>query len=168
MAGLASACLLFSVYGFSITVSPGSGLLHIAQQNPVVIFVTCLMALTSILSLVLLFLLPTRQMRVLHAVPCSPFVPLTSIFTNIYLLTNLSRWTWARFAAWIFIGKCFAVSCMLYDEVTLKKKLSKARPGFKEVENLFVNSKPKNRATFPTLYCGLQEKTTKMFLCEKM
>lgn len=109
MAGLASACLLFSVYGFSMTVSPGSGLPNIAQQNPVVIFVSCLMVLISVLSLVLLFLLPTRQMRVLHAVPCTPFVPLTSILTNIYLLSNLSRWTWARFAAWMFIGKCFVV-----------------------------------------------------------
>lgn len=104
MAGLASACLLFSFYGFSMTVCPGSGLPQIAQQNPVVIFVSCLMALISVLSLVLLFLLPTRQMKVLHAVPYTPFVPLTSIFTNIYLLTNLSRWTWARFAAWMFIG----------------------------------------------------------------
>ena len=110
MAGLASACLLFSVYGFSITVSPGSGLPHITQQNPVVVFVSCLMILISVLSLVLLFLLPTRQMKVLHAVPCTPFVPLTSIFTNIYLLANLSWWTWARFAAWMFIGKCSVVS----------------------------------------------------------
>ena len=110
MAGLASACLLFSVYGFSITVSPGSGLPHITQQNPVVIFVSCLMILISVLSLVLLFLLPTRQMKVLHAVPCTPFVPLTSIFTNIYLLAYLSWWTWARFAAWMFIGKCSVVS----------------------------------------------------------
>ena len=110
MAGLASACLLFSVYGFSITVSPGSGLPHITQQNPVVIFVSCLMILISVLSLVLLFLLPTRQMKVLHAVPCTPFVPLTSIFKNIYLLANLSWWTWARFAAWMFIGKCSVVS----------------------------------------------------------
>lgn len=110
MAGLASACLLFSVYGFSITISPGSGLPHITQQNPVVIFVSCLMILISVLSLVLLFLLPTRQMKVLHAVPCTPFVPLTSIFTNIYLLAYLSWWTWARFAAWMFIGKCSVVS----------------------------------------------------------
>ena len=110
MAGLASACLLFSVYGFSLTVSPGSGLPHITQQNPVVIFVSCLMVLISVLSLVLLFLLPTRQMKVLHAVPCTPLVPLTSILTNIYLLANLSWWTWARFAAWMFIGKCSLVS----------------------------------------------------------
>lgn len=111
MAGFASACLLFSFYGFSMTVCPGSGLPQIAQQNPVVIFVSCLMALISVLSLVLLFLLPTRQMKVLHAVPYTPFVPLISIFTNIYLLTNLSRWTWARFAAWMFIGKFFVSLC---------------------------------------------------------
>lgn len=107
LAGIAAACLLFAVYGFSMTVSPGSGLAHITQQNPVIIFVSCLMVLIIILSMVLLFLLPTNRMRVVHAVPCTPFVPLTSIFTNIYLLTNLSRWTWARFAAWMFIGKLF-------------------------------------------------------------
>lgn len=110
MAGVASACLLFAVYGFCMTVSPGSGLPHITQQNPVVIFVSCLMALITILSLVLLFLLPTKRMRIFHAVPCTPFVPLTSILTNIYLLTNLSWWTWARFAAWMFIGECVSLS----------------------------------------------------------
>ena len=106
MAGVAAACLLFAFLGFSLTVSPGSGLPHIIHKNPVVIFVSCLMALIAILALVLLFLLPTNHARILHAVSCIPFVPLTSILINIYLLTNLSRWTWARFAAWMFLGKC--------------------------------------------------------------
>lgn len=117
IAGVASTCLLFAVFGFCLTVSPVNGLPHLTQKNPVVIFVSCLMAFVSILSLVLLFLLPTERMRIVHAVPCTPFVPLTSIFTNIYLLTNLSRWTWARFAAWMFIGEYISLSLTLCNNV---------------------------------------------------
>ena len=105
MAGVAAACLLFAFLGFSLTVSPSSGLPHVIHRNPVVLFVSCLMGLIVILALVLLFLLPTRHIRIAHAAPCTPFVPLTSILLNIYLLTSLSGWTWARFAAWMFLGK---------------------------------------------------------------
>lgn len=106
IAGIAASCLVFAGYGFSLTVSPASGLYQITEKNPVMIFVSCLMAAIVIFALVILFLLPTEQMRTYHAVQCSPFVPLTSILTNIYLLTNLSRWTWARVAAWMFVGEC--------------------------------------------------------------
>ena len=105
MAGVASACLVFAFFGFSLTVSAGSGLHYILHQNPVVLFVSCLMALIFILALVLLLLLPTKKLKIDHAVPCIPFVPLASILLNIYLLTNLNGWTWARLAAWMFFGK---------------------------------------------------------------
>ena len=105
LAGVAAACLLFAFLGFSLTVSPGGTLPLIMKRNLVVLFVSCLMAVIFILALVLLFLLPTKRIRIFHAVPCVPFVPLTSILINIYLLTNLSRWTWARFAVWMFLGK---------------------------------------------------------------
>lgn len=104
MAGVAAACLLFAFLGFSLTVSPGAGLTLILQRNPVVLFVSCLMVFILILALVLLFLLPTKRIRIFHAVPCVPLVPLASILLNIYLLTNLSGLTWARFAAWMFLG----------------------------------------------------------------
>lgn len=104
VAGIAAACLVFAGYGFSLTVSPASGLPHVAEKNPIIIFASCLMATVVIFALAVLFLLPTEEFRIAHAVQCTPFVPLTSILTNIYLLTNLSRWTWARVATWMFIG----------------------------------------------------------------
>lgn len=114
MAGVAAACLLFAFFGFSLTVSPGGTLLLIIKRNPVVLFVSCLMAVIFILAMVLLFLLPTKRVRIFHAVPCVPFVPLTSILFNIYLLTNLSRWTWARFAVWMFLGKYLSTGLLGY------------------------------------------------------
>lgn len=121
MAGMAAACLLFAFLGFSLTVSPGTGLPLIIQQNPVVLFVSCLMALIAVLALVILFLLPTKRVRIFHAVPCTPFVPLASILLNIYLLTNLSRWTWARFTAWMFLGKYAAYMYCWIGIFVLKK-----------------------------------------------
>lgn len=104
VAGIAAACLLFAGYGFSLSVSPASGLPHLAEKNPVIIFVSCLMGAIVIFALAILFLLPTEEIRIANAVKCTPFVPLISILTNIYLLTNLSRWTWARVATWMFLG----------------------------------------------------------------
>lgn len=104
IAGVAAASLLFAFFGFSLTVSPSAGLSVILDENPIVLFACCLMSLIFILALVTLFLLPTKSIRIVHAVPFMPFVPLSSILINIYLLTNLSRWTWARFAAWMFLG----------------------------------------------------------------
>ena len=114
MAGVAAACVLFAFLGFSMTVSPGGSLPLIMNRNPIVLFVSCLMAFIFILAMVLLFLLPTNRLRIVHAVPCVPFVPLTSIFINIYLLTNLSRWTWARFAVWMLFGKYLGYPLALF------------------------------------------------------
>lgn len=104
IAGVAASCILFSFFGFSLTVSPRAGLSDILDINPVVLFACCLMSFILILAMVVLFLLPTKRIRTAHEVPLVPFVPLASILINIYLLTNLSRWTWARFAAWMFLG----------------------------------------------------------------
>lgn len=37
-------------------------------------------------------------------VPCVPFVPLLSIFVNLYLMMKLSLTTWVRFVVWMAIG----------------------------------------------------------------
>lgn len=37
-------------------------------------------------------------------VPLLPFVPVISMFVNVYLMMQLDRGTWLRFAIWMFLG----------------------------------------------------------------
>ena len=38
-------------------------------------------------------------------VPALPFLPLMSIFVNIYLMMQMTAGTWARFGVWMLIGR---------------------------------------------------------------
>ena len=40
-------------------------------------------------------------------VPLLPFVPVISMFVNVYLMMQLDRGTWMRFAIWMFLGTFF-------------------------------------------------------------
>lgn len=38
-------------------------------------------------------------------VPLLPFIPVISMFVNVYLMMQLDRGTWIRFAIWMVLGK---------------------------------------------------------------
>ncbi|XP_054161650.1 cationic amino acid transporter 2-like [Oppia nitens] len=63
--------------------------------------------LTMLLILVVGYCL-TRQPTIAKSknfeVPWIPLVPFLSVFVNVYLMLNLSKATWIRFAVWMFIG----------------------------------------------------------------
>lgn len=45
-------------------------------------------------------------MSFLFQVPLLPFLPVLSMFINVYLMMQLDKGTWLRFAMWMAIGKC--------------------------------------------------------------
>lgn len=63
--------------------------------------------ITVILEILLLFILyrqPTNRKSLYFETPFVPFTPILSILANIYLILQLSRNTWIRFAVWMFLG----------------------------------------------------------------
>ncbi|XP_031568707.1 cationic amino acid transporter 4-like [Actinia tenebrosa] len=96
---LACACLVVSVFGFCLAIP--------SNNSFILILVSSVMGMTSSASFVVLMVQPRRAPHTKFSVPYVPVVPLISVVINEYLLTNLSKITWASFAAWSFIG--FAV-----------------------------------------------------------
>lgn len=71
------------------------------------LYATLLIALSLVL-IVGFFICLSRQPMVVSSasfkVPLVPFIPLLSVFSNIYLMAHLATFTWIRFAVWMVIG----------------------------------------------------------------
>lgn len=48
--------------------------------------------------------------KIFQQVPLLPFLPVVSMFVNVYLMMQLDRGTWIRFAIWMSIGTVHAPS----------------------------------------------------------
>lgn len=44
-------------------------------------------------------------LSVTRQVPLLPFIPVISMFVNVYLMMQLDRGTWIRFAIWMVLGE---------------------------------------------------------------
>ncbi|XP_074842109.1 high affinity cationic amino acid transporter 1 [Carettochelys insculpta] len=47
---------------------------------------------------------PESKTKLSFKVPLLPFLPILSIFVNVYLMMQLGKGTWIRFAVWMFLG----------------------------------------------------------------
>uniref|UniRef100_A0A8C2WXM4 Solute carrier family 7 member 3a n=1 Tax=Cyclopterus lumpus TaxID=8103 RepID=A0A8C2WXM4_CYCLU len=72
---------------------------HAAVVVPCVI-----LTLLCIVCLVIICRQPESKEALTFKVPLLPWLPLFSVFVNIYLMMQLDRGTWCRFAVWMLIG----------------------------------------------------------------
>uniref|UniRef100_A0A8C2PWM3 Solute carrier family 7 member 2 n=1 Tax=Cyprinus carpio TaxID=7962 RepID=A0A8C2PWM3_CYPCA len=59
-----------------------------------------------ILCILLVCRQPQTRKKVSFMVPLLPFLPILSVFVNVYLMVQLSGDTWIRFSIWMAIGTC--------------------------------------------------------------
>lgn len=64
------------------------------------------LALVALGALVCLGRQPRNERQLSFQVPLVPYLPLLSVFINVYLMFNLSAITWRRFAYWMIFGGC--------------------------------------------------------------
>ncbi|KAF1378380.1 hypothetical protein PFLUV_G00189940 [Perca fluviatilis] len=72
--------------------------------HPAVVVPCVILTLLCIVCLVIICRQPESKEALNFKVPLLPWLPLFSVFVNIYLMMQLDRGTWCRFAVWMVIG----------------------------------------------------------------
>ncbi|XP_043974677.1 high affinity cationic amino acid transporter 1-like isoform X2 [Gambusia affinis] len=75
------------------------------QTSPpwAVVLMSVTMAAIVLLTFVI-FRQPQSKAKLAFKVPLLPFIPIISMFVNIYLMMQLNKGTWVRFSIWMLIG----------------------------------------------------------------
>ncbi|XP_066506718.1 high affinity cationic amino acid transporter 1 isoform X2 [Hoplias malabaricus] len=92
-----ASLLGFLILGFSILAVQGG----LARWSVAVLSVIAMVCL--ILTLII-WRQPESRSKLSFKVPLLPFIPVISMFVNVYLMMQLDRGTWIRFALWMSIG----------------------------------------------------------------
>ncbi|XP_052889647.1 cationic amino acid transporter 3-like [Anopheles moucheti] len=102
---IVKVCVL--IYAIAISVI-SSILVHAQDQlgnyNPLICTLLVATTIIAILLTLIISCQPTEERQLTFRVPFVPFVPLISIFVNVYLMFQLDAATWVRFLVWLLVG----------------------------------------------------------------
>ncbi|XP_071371606.1 high affinity cationic amino acid transporter 1-like [Centroberyx affinis] len=79
----------------------------VAVQGGLAPWSVSLLSIVMVICLVITFIIwkqPESKAKLAFKVPLLPFVPVASMFINVYLMMQLDRGTWMRFAIWMVLG----------------------------------------------------------------
>uniref|UniRef100_G3QAV8 Solute carrier family 7 member 3a n=1 Tax=Gasterosteus aculeatus aculeatus TaxID=481459 RepID=G3QAV8_GASAC len=79
-------------------------LTELLAGHPAVVVPCVLLGLLCVVCLVIICRQPESKEALTFKVPLLPWLPLFSVFVNIYLMMQLDWGTWCRFAVWMLIG----------------------------------------------------------------
>ncbi|KAL6115833.1 slc7a1 [Pungitius sinensis] len=66
--------------------------------------VLCIVGAAGLIATFIVWRQPQSKTKLAFKVPLLPFVPIISMFINIYLMMQLDKGTWLRFAIWMALG----------------------------------------------------------------
>ncbi|XP_068456500.1 solute carrier family 7, member 3 [Clinocottus analis] len=81
-----------------------NGLTQLLAGHVGIVMSCVILTLLCIVCLVIIYRQPESKEALTFKVPLLPWLPLFSVFVNIYLMMQLDWGTWCRFAVWMFIG----------------------------------------------------------------
>uniref|UniRef100_A0A8C7YEZ1 Solute carrier family 7 member 1a n=1 Tax=Oryzias sinensis TaxID=183150 RepID=A0A8C7YEZ1_9TELE len=85
--------------GFTVNICTSAlGLFSLFTLSPAIIFMVC------VLLVFIVWRQPESRTPLSFKVPLVPFIPVISMFVNVYLMMQLDRGTWVRFSVWMAIG----------------------------------------------------------------
>ncbi|KAJ8917726.1 hypothetical protein NQ315_005175 [Exocentrus adspersus] len=106
-----------------------------------------LIAVCSVLAVIVIFLLLIVSFQPTHSnielgfsVPLVPWIPGVSIFINIYLMTNIQKDTWIKYAYWMVIG---LIIYFLYGLWHSNERSKKPTTGYDEDKTTHSSSEVK-------------------------
>ncbi|CAM4362556.1 high affinity cationic amino acid transporter 1 isoform X1 [Lepidochelys kempii] len=88
------SCCSFTVLGKDLLIKGTAG---------AIVMIAVLVLLCLIVSLII-WRQPESKTKLSFKVPLLPLLPILSIFVNVYLMMQLDKGTWIRFAVWMFVG----------------------------------------------------------------
>lgn len=93
------------VYYFILSAFLIYGIMSLIRGETWALAVMVVLGLVLLSGIVIIVLQPESKVKIPFKVPLVPWLPLVSMFVNIYLMMELSQVTWVRFLIWMVIGK---------------------------------------------------------------
>ncbi|XP_078067546.1 cationic amino acid transporter 3-like [Mustelus asterias] len=117
---------------------------QLSNGHAILVALFVMLCLTAAVIIFVMWKQPQNNMSLTFKVPLLPFLPIVSIFVNVYLMVMMDVGTWARFGIWMFIGFVIYFGYGIW------------------------NSSENQRSSFTPVGSGSQEKMDKMLDCNKL
>ncbi|TSL04357.1 Cationic amino acid transporter 3 [Bagarius yarrelli] len=112
---------------------------ELMKGNFVVLAVCVILTILCFLCVIIIWRQPESKEALTFKVPLLPWLPLFSVFVNIYLMMQLDLATWARFAVWMAIGFLiyffYGISHSSEAQNSSQRKKNKKSPIYLAVDN---------------------------------
>ncbi|XP_037323195.1 cationic amino acid transporter 3a [Pungitius pungitius] len=110
--------------------------------QPAAVVPCVLLALLCVVCLVIICRQPESKEALTFKVPLLPWLPLFSVFVNIYLMMQLDWGTWCRFAVWMLIGFIiyFCYGIQNSSEATKRSSLRKYESAMQKKSPIYTGA----------------------------